>query len=209
MMRAMMNESGWDVAGGEVAFANVVSCWPEREPPTPRMDEMVACRNNLRDQVVASGCRFVVLAGGIATSAWRGDLKVSDDRVRGNVYLWGKGQWIVMPVWHPAAVLRDRGKKAEVIRHLERFALMSRGGNLDMWMSGNGVCVKCGDVADEWDVDGVGFCAWHWVKYGEQWKREWAKWSNDKATVEIRGHGVDGKKRKVVVDDNHLRMELG
>lgn len=182
LMRSMMEKSGFDL--DEVAWCNTVSCWPSREPPTPKGDEMIACRGNLRDQVVASGATYVVLAGGIATQAWRSDLKVSD--VHGRVFIWG-GMWIVMPVYHPAAILRDSTKKQPTIKDLEKF---SRIVLADIGLEALGVqCVKCGEGVDHYDPDGVPFCERHWFKYGNQWKEELKRWSNDKVVKVKRGVG--------------------
>lgn len=183
LMRALMHGAGFDME--TVAWCNTVSCWPDREPPTPKRDEMVSCRGNLRDQVVASGALYVVLAGGIATQAWRSDLKVSD--VHGKVFIWG-GMWMVMPVFHPAAILRDQTKKKPTMADLERFAEVVAG---DVGLGALEVrCVKCGDDVDHYDPDGVAFCGKHWMKYGAQWKVEMGKWSNDKVAVKVkRGYG--------------------
>lgn len=181
-MRGMMEHVGFDM--GEVGWCNVVSCWPGREPPTPKQSEMMACRGNLRDQVVTSGAMYVLLAGGIATQAWRGDLKVSD--VHGKVFLWG-GMWMVMPVYHPAAILRDSTKKKPTLIDLARFREVVEGdeglGALEIR------CVKCGEGVEHYDPDGVGWCQRHWLKYGNQWKVELKKWSNDKVVKVKRGPG--------------------
>lgn len=190
LMRSMMEKAGFDL--DEVAWCNVVSCWPVREPPTPKLDEMVACRGNLRDQVVASGSLYVVLAGGIATQAWRGDLKVSD--VHGRVFLWGQ-TWVVMPVFHPAAILRDTTKKAPTIRDLEKFYRVVDG---DLGLGGLEVkCVKCGEDVVHYDRDGVAFCERHWFKYGNQWKEELKRWSNDQIVKVKRG---PGKRATVLIE---------
>lgn len=183
LMRALMTTAGFDL--DEVSWCNVVSCWPHREPPTPNRQEMIDCRGNLRDQVVASGALYVVLAGGIATQAWRGDLKVSD--VHGRCFIWG-GMWVVMPVYHPAAILRDQTKKKPTMTDLEKFARVVNGdeglGALEVR------CVKCGEDVDHYDPDGVAFCNRHWLKYGAQWKVEMLKWSNNRGVVKVkRGYG--------------------
>lgn len=190
LMRAMLSKAGFDL--DEVAWCNVVSCYPMREPPTPKFDEQTACRSNLRDQVVASGALYVVLAGGIATQAWRSDLKVSD--VHGHVFLWG-GMWVVMPVFHPAAILRDQTKKAPTIKDLEKFHKVVDG---DVVLDALGtVCVKCGEGVVHYDPDGVPFCERHWFKYGNQWKVELGRWRNDKAVKVRRG---PGKKATVLIE---------
>lgn len=183
LMKAMMSQSGFDM--NTVAWCNTVSCWPTREPPTPKREEMVECRGNLRDQVVASGALYCVLAGGIATQAWRSDLKVSD--VHGRVFLWGQ-MWIVMPVFHPAAILRDQTKKKPTMIDLERFARVV---NEDQGLAALEVkCVKCGEDVSHYDPDGVAFCERHWLKYGMQWKEELKKWSNERVVQKVkRGYG--------------------
>lgn len=191
LQRAMMEQAGFDL--DEVAWLNTISCWPTREPPTPNRGEMMACRGNLRDQVVASGGLYVLLVGGIATSAWRGDLKVSD--VHGQCFIWG-GMWIVMPVMHPAAVLRNQLLKAPTISDLTRFAEIVKG---DVGLAALGVtCVKCGEDVDHYDPDGVGFCSRHWMKYGNQWKEELKKWSNEKVAMKVKRG--PGKKATVMRD---------
>lgn len=182
LLRAMMNGAGFDL--DQVAFANTVSCWPTREPPTPKFEEMKACRGNLRDQIVASGALYVLLVGGIATQSWRSDLKVSD--VHGSVFLWGK-TWVIMPIYHPAAILRDQTKKNPTIKDLEKFhRIVSQGQVLEALETR---CVKCGDGVEHYDPDGVAWCERHWFRYGAQWKEEWGRWSNEKVRVKVKRRG--------------------
>lgn len=191
LQRAMMEKAGFDL--DEVAWCNVVSCWPDREPPTPKKEEQVACRGNLRDQVVSSGATYCLLVGGIATQAWRGDLKVSD--VHGRVFIWG-GMWVVMPVFHPAAILRDMTKKNPTIKDLEKFARVVNG---DEGLTALEVrCVKCGEGVEHYDPDGVAWCGRHWLKYGNQWKIELGKWSNEKVPVKVKRG--PGRKATVMCD---------
>jgi uracil-DNA glycosylase len=190
LMKAMLNEAGFDVS--EVGFCNTVSCWPMREPPTPTVKEMTACRGNLRDQVVSSGSTYILLAGGVATSAWRGDLKVSD--VHGQVFLWGR-IWVVMPVFHPAAILRDVGKKQTTIEDLKRFNQVVESGRVIEALGT--VCVKCTEQVAHYDPDGVPYCDRHWLRYGGQWKREMGRWNNDRVKkikrVLVKGKASVGK----------------
>lgn len=190
LLKAMMRQAEFDV--DDVAWMNVVSCWPTREPPTPKKEEQIACRNNLRDQVVASGALYVLLVGGIATRAWRGDLTVSD--VHGRCFIWG-GMWVVMPVYHPAAILRDATKKKPTQNDLEKYARVV---HEDQGLGALEVkCVKCGEDVDHYDPDGVAFCQRHWLKYGMQWKIEMGKWSNERVVKVKRGPG----KRATVMCD--------
>lgn len=180
LMRAMLTQAGFDLE--TVAFCNTVSCWPQRTPAAPTVEEMRACRANLRDQVVASGATYIVLAGGVATQAWRSDLKVSD--IHGQVFVWGNS-WIIMPVWHPAAILRDPSKRGALKADLAKFHEIVAG---DRGLTDLGTkCVKCGDTMDHYDPDGVPWCQRHWARHGGQWKREWARWTNDKAVKRTDG----------------------
>lgn len=186
LLKALLNQAGFDVS--ELGFCNTVSCFPNRETVTPTVKEMSACRNNLRDQVVSSGATYCLLAGGVATSAWRGDLKVSD--VHGQLFIWGR-MWLVMPIFHPAAILRDMTKKDPTVEDLRRFNQIVEG---DWGVSGLGqVCVKCPERVAHYDPDGVPFCQRHWLRYGGQWKREWGRWSNDRVVKVKRAKGVKGK----------------
>jgi hypothetical protein len=170
----MLGEAGFDL--DHVAFCNTVSCWPKRDPATPTKKEMQLCRANLRDQVVASGATYIVLAGGVATQAWRSDLKVTD--VHGRVFVWGNS-WIIMPIYHPAAILRDPMKRAPTRLDLARFAEVVSG---DEGLEALGTkCIKCLEYVDHYDPDGVPWCTRHWARHGGQWKKEWSRWSNDKA----------------------------
>jgi DNA polymerase len=193
LMQALMAGAGFDLDG--VAWCNTVSCWPRREPPTPSQKEMEACRGNLRDQVVASGATYVVLAGGIATSAWRSDLKVS--AVHGQVFLWGR-MWVVMPVFHPAAILRDRTKKKPTMEDLQRFSELV---HQDRGLQALGQkCVRCGETMAHYDPDGVAYCERHWYQHGDTWKVEWSRWSNDKAEVVSKRTRGGGKKKVALIE---------
>ena len=179
LLRAMLSEAGFDL--DQVAFCNVVSCYPRRDNVAPSRQEMTACRANLRDQVVASGATYIVLAGSVATQSWRSDLRLSD--IHGQVFLWGNS-WVIMPIFHPAAILRDRMKKVPTQTDLNTyFEVVAE----DKGLTALGVhCVKCHDDVSHYDPDGVPWCERHWMRHGGQWKREWAKWSNDKAAVTLR-----------------------
>lgn len=170
LMRAMMEDAGWDME--RVAWCNTVSCLSNE---APGVNERKACRGNLRDQVVGSGATYVILAGSTATDAWRGDMKVSD--CHGGVYLWG-GLWVVMPVYHPAAILRDMTLKSRTIADLTKFQMIV---DSELWLHALGEqCVKCGDGVDHYDPDAVPYCQRHWLKYGGEWKVQRDRWENGK-----------------------------
>lgn len=194
LLKAMMMQTGFDLE--ETAWCNTVSCWPRREPPTPKREEMMACRGNLRDQVISSGATYCLLVGGIATQAWRSDLKVSD--VHGRVFLWG-GMWIVMPIFHPAAILRDQTKKKPTIDDLAKFSQVVKD---DAGLTAlEGKCVKCGEYVNHYDPDGVAWCERHWLRYGNQWREELERWNNDRVVKVKRGHG---KRATVLIEGQRV-----
>ena len=96
-------------------IANIVKCRPpgNREPSE---EEAAACLPWLRWQVKTLAPRIIVCLGRVAS-------KYLIDR---NIRITSaRGQWVhrqdfwIMPTWHPAAVLRDPGKKIEIYQDLE------------------------------------------------------------------------------------------
>ena len=99
----------------EIYIANVVKCRPpgNRNPET---DEVDACINYLKNQVVLVNPKIIVLLGSIALQNVLGkEYKITTSR----------GNWIekngimYMPTWHPAALLRDETKKIDFIKDLK------------------------------------------------------------------------------------------
>jgi len=91
-------------------IANVVKCRPPQNR-APEADEIAACLPYLRSQVALIRPQIIVLMGATALKAILGDtMRITRDR----------GQWIerkgvlIMPTFHPAALLRDESKKRPV-----------------------------------------------------------------------------------------------
>ena len=115
----LMNKA-FDVVGikrEEVYIANIVKCRPPNNRD-PEEDEITACMDYLRNQVVIIKPRIVVLLGRIALQNILGkEYKISS--VRGN---WIEKKGIMyMPTWHPAALLRDETKKIEFLNDLKKI----------------------------------------------------------------------------------------
>lgn len=96
-------------------IANIVKCRPpgNREPTE---EEAAACMPWLRWQVKALKPRIIVCLGRVAARHLiDGNIRITSAR----------GKWVrrqdfwMMPTWHPAAVLRDPGKKVEIYQDLE------------------------------------------------------------------------------------------
>ena len=99
----------------DIYIANVVKCRPPNNRD-PQDDEINACINYLRNQVMIIKPKIIVLLGRIALQSVLGkEYKLTEVR----------GKWIekkdifYMPTWHPAAMLRDEIKKIDFINDLK------------------------------------------------------------------------------------------
>lgn len=179
LLRAMLAQVG--LPASQVLFANVVSCWPRTgegknvKARTPTNDEMMACRYNLDAQVQLSTRPYVLLVGGTALKAVRPDLKVSD--IHGRLFVWQRpeGSRWVMPILHPAAILRQQAFKEGTIRELRQWADIVLG-EADPMAVLPDTCVKCGHYLDHIDPDGIGYCQAHWGRYGGNWQLARTAW---------------------------------
>ena len=99
----------------KVYIANIVKCRPPNNR-NPEEDECEACMNYLRNQVILVKPEIIVLLGSVALK-----------HILGKEYgiTASRGKWIekkgikYMPTWHPAALLRDEGKKIDFIKDLQ------------------------------------------------------------------------------------------
>jgi len=108
----------------DVYIANIVKCRPPSNR-NPEDDEAIACLNYLRNQVMLVKPKIIVLLGSVALK-----------NILGKEYgiTASRGKWIerkgilYMPTWHPAALLRDDGKKIEFWKDLrlvkEKMAML-------------------------------------------------------------------------------------
>lgn len=113
----LMNNA-FDIVGinrEKVYIANIVKCRPPNNRD-PQDDEIRACINYLRNQVMIIKPKIIVLLGRIALQNILGkEHKITSSR----------GKWIekkgilYMPTWHPAALLRDETKKIDFINDLK------------------------------------------------------------------------------------------
>ena len=100
----------------EVYIGNIVKCRPPGNRD-PQEDEVKACINYLRNQVILIKPKVIVLLGRIALQNILGkEYKITSSR----------GKWIekkginYMPTWHPAALLRDETKKVDFINDFQK-----------------------------------------------------------------------------------------
>ena len=115
----LMNKA-FDVIGlkrEDVYITNVVKCRPPNNRD-PEEDEIKACMDYLRNQVMIIKPKIIVLLGRIALQNILGkEYKITQAR----------GKWIekkgilYLPTWHPAALLRDETKKIEFLKDLKEL----------------------------------------------------------------------------------------
>ena len=99
----------------EVYICNVVKCRPP-ENRTPLPEEAEACLPFLRMQFALVRPKVILLLGATAGRYTLGeDFRVTRDRGR---FVQKGGVWF-MPTYHPAALLRDEGKKREAWEDLK------------------------------------------------------------------------------------------
>ena len=106
---------GLEINRKKVYIANIVKCRPPANR-VPEQDEVAACLDYLRNQVILVKPKIIVLLGSTALKNILGkEYSITASR----------GKWIekkgiyYMPTWHPAALLRDENKKIEFWRDLK------------------------------------------------------------------------------------------
>lgn len=179
LLGRILDELGVDMATDCIRF-NTVSCFPNANtkirPPTD--DEMVACRGNMVKQRQAAHCKYIVLVGSTALSAFRDDLKIS--RVHGRVYIWDN-TWVVMPIYHPAKALRERGIREDIVEDLAKFILVAKG-EMSWQTALSYECSLCQEWIHYFDPNGVGYCKKHWEldegRLQDEWRRNREQWTD-------------------------------
>ena len=107
---------GLEINRKKVYIANIVKC---RQPANrvPEQDEVAACLDYLRNQVILVKPKIIVLLGSTALKNILGK-EYGITSARGN---WMEQKKIIyMPTWHPAALLRDENKKIEFWQDLKK-----------------------------------------------------------------------------------------
>ena len=107
---------GLEINRKKVYIANIVKCRPPANR-VPEQDEVAACLDYLRNQVILVKPKIIVLLGSTALK-----------NILGKEYgiTASRGKWmeqkkiIYMPTWHPAALLRDENKKIEFWQDLKK-----------------------------------------------------------------------------------------
>lgn len=121
----LMNKA-FDIVGikrEDVYIANIVKCRPPNNRD-PEEDEIIACMDYLRNQVMIIKPKIIVLLGRIALQNILGkEYKITASRGK-----WTEKKGIMyMPTWHPAALLRDETKKIEFLKDLKNIKQYNEG----------------------------------------------------------------------------------
>lgn len=141
----------------DVAWANVVCCYPNRTPTTR---EVKACSTNLTSQMEFLDPKYVLVFGGVALSAL---CPVATRISEAAGYFWTpslKTSAWAMATYHPAAVLRNQSLEDQVKTDLEYFAMVAKE---EVDPAPNQFCMKC-KKEDVWEYHacGLGFCERCW-----------------------------------------------
>lgn len=98
----------------EVYIANVVKCRPPNNRD-PQADEIDACWPYLEAQLAHVQPNVVMTLGNFATRQLL-DTKEGISKLRGNEFAYRGGEVVLIPTFHPAAVLRGRGEALAQMR---------------------------------------------------------------------------------------------
>lgn len=98
----------------DVYIANVVKCRPPNNRD-PKTDEMDACHEYLEGQFAHIRPRVVMTLGNVATKRLLGT-KQGITKIRGREFPFLGGAAVLVPTFHPAAVLRGRGEALAQMR---------------------------------------------------------------------------------------------
>lgn len=189
LLRRLMFEAGIDA--DSLAWINTVSCFPDR---TPTAREIAACAPNRLAQLEVLAPTHVLLAGSVALSTLRVDLKIT--QAHGRLLSDVPGRWL-FPVHHPSAALRNPGLVEVLAKDLARWSSITASDR--PWEHVGLSCVACGRLAGRYDPDGLGWCEGHLGRGMRGWEkavrdREEVRRDRDQAelvpaveTVEVQG----------------------
>lgn len=98
-----------------IYIANIVKCRPPKNRD-PKPEEQVACTDWLRNQYKLINPKIIVCLGRIASAKIiKPDIKITKE----HGLFFKKGNVLIMPMLHPAAVLRDPRKRPEAFRDFQ------------------------------------------------------------------------------------------
>lgn len=162
LLRRLLADAGIDPEA--LAWLNTVSCFPNR---TPTAAEVESCTPNRLAQLEVLSPRHVLVAGGVALSTLRPDLKIS--QAHGRLMAGHPGNWWAYPVHHPSAALRNPATVDVLAADLGRWARIIEADS--PWERVVLSCVACGRLVDRFDPDGLGWCERHHARGIRGWEK--------------------------------------
>ncbi|MEZ5339065.1 MAG: uracil-DNA glycosylase [bacterium] len=119
LLRQTIREAGW--GEDEVFIANVLKCRPP-DNRDPADEEIQACRSWLIAQLVTIRPRLIVTLGRFSMALLiKPGLKIT--QIRGQHVV--RDGFVVLPTYHPSAVLRDQDKLADFRRDITKARRLS------------------------------------------------------------------------------------
>lgn len=161
LLRRLMSDAG--INPDDLAWLNTVSCFPNR---TPTASEISACAPNRLAQLEVLTPTHLLVAGGVALSTIRSDLKIT--QLHGRVLSDIPGRW-VFPVHHPSAALRNPQLVDVLAKDLAKWAAVLS--SEKPWEHILLSCIVCGRLAGRYDPDGIGWCENHLARGMRGWER--------------------------------------
>lgn len=118
LLDRILAAAGW--SRDEVYIANIVKCRPPGNRQ-PQREETEACLPLLQKQIALIDPLIIICLGAVAGKALlKPDFFITKERGK-----WHKlGDRLVMPTFHPAALLRDPGKKRPVWEDIKKVMAM-------------------------------------------------------------------------------------
>lgn len=161
LLRRLLSDAGIDP--DSLAWFNTVSCFPNR---TPTQREIDACSVNRRAQLDVLAPTHLLVAGGVALSTVRPDLKITV--VHGRLFSDARGRW-AYPVHHPSAALRNPQLIDVLAKDIRTWAAIITTDR--PWDRIVLSCLVCGRLADRYDPDGIGWCDNHHTRGLRGWEK--------------------------------------
>lgn len=134
----------------QFCFINTASCFPNTDGKgrAPMLAEVNACSENREAQLAAAGARWIILTGNVPLQAYRPDLRIG--KAHGKPLV--RGERVYLPIYHPAAVLRNRTWMTEFEADLTTFKGMIE---RKSWAWVPSRCISCGVSEEEMDEERV------------------------------------------------------
>lgn len=115
LLRSVLKSEG--VPYEQFYITNTVKCFPHGTPDARQV--AVCTKNYLSREIETLNPLYVLAVGGTAFEALYPGTKIS--QARGKIWKSWLGEAIVIPIWHPAYILRNRSKETEWKLDIAKF----------------------------------------------------------------------------------------